>query len=180
MRIRHIHWEALTLSAKSLKYQPLERIAVKKPVHRVPWIARQVVNKNVLDLGAFDETALMKRGTGAWLHDALATTAKLVVGLDDSPSLPEQGVRTSPRSQIFRGDIMDLDKLHISESFDVIIAGEIIEHLVQPLHFLRSLTSNPKFSGTRLILSTPNATSCHNILMAIANRESQHRDHLHI
>ncbi len=42
--------------------------------------------------------------------------------------------------------------------FDVIIAFEIIEHLSDPIAFMKSLARATSPTGTRLILSTPNAT----------------------
>jgi 2-polyprenyl-3-methyl-5-hydroxy-6-metoxy-1,4-benzoquinol methylase len=61
-----------------------------------------------------------------------------------------------------------------------VVAGELIEHLENPLQFLRSFRQVSRLKGKALLLSTPNATAIHNCLIALGNRESTHRDHLRI
>ena len=68
----------------------------------------------------------------------------------------------------------------IDVSPDIVVAGELIEHLENPLAFLRSFRCIPRLKGKSLVLSTPNATAIHNCLIAFANRESTHPDHLSI
>ncbi|MDQ1493114.1 MAG: hypothetical protein QOJ23_5628 [Actinomycetota bacterium] len=135
----------------------------------------------VLDLGAYDETAVeLKQGTGDWLHGAIASVAGRVVGIDSSPLLPEDGVRTGKRSVIVRGDICQLGSVAVDEQPDVIVAGELIEHLPNALAFLGDLTHDPRFRGSLLVLTTPNACSLHNVILGLFGRESTHRDHLAI
>lgn len=40
------------------------------------------------------------------------------------------------------------------------------------------MKSTPQLQGKRLILSTPNATAVHNVLIGLLSRESTHHDHL--
>lgn len=47
---------------------------------------------------------------------------------------------------------------NINKKFDTIIAGEILEHVRNPIHFLMNCNKLLK-SGGKLILTTPNATS---------------------
>ena len=61
---------------------------------------------------------------------------------------------------------------------DIVVAGEIIEHLGNPLGFLRQLAQTRQLSGKTLILSTPNATALPNVLIGLARRKSAHPDHL--
>ena len=160
-----------------LKYEPLERIRIRKPVYRIPFIVDNCYEKNVLDLGCYDETALLKRGTKHWLHEEISNVARYVLGIDNSPKIPPEGISTNKKSRIIRADIFELDKDYLgSYDFDLIIAGELIEHLPNVLDFFVRLKSG--FHGKQLICSTPNATSLSNALLAILNRESAHRDHL--
>jgi SAM-dependent methyltransferase len=57
-------------------------------------------------------------------------------------------------SRFVQGDAENLDRFFPEESFDSIIAGELIEHLENPYAFLRGCKKVLKPSGL-LILSTP-------------------------
>lgn len=168
-------------------YTPLEHLPVPRPCHRLQRLKLLCAGKNVLDLGAMDETAYRsKRGRGDWLHEELAKVAKQVVGIDNSPLVPESGLETAPNASIHRGDIMrlsdsweSLGKLNRFEP-DVVVAGELIEHLPNPLLFLQSISKNPRLRGKLLVITTPNATALHNCIIGLGSRESTHHDHLSI
>ncbi len=135
----------------------------------------------MLDLGAMDETAYAaKRGRGTWLHEEIAEVATQVMGIDSSPLVPPDGLRTGDRSAIHPGNIMQLGAWLNSTDFspDVIVAGELIEHLENPLLFVKSIKAIDRLKGKTLILSTPNATALHNCLIGLLSRESTHHDHL--
>lgn len=165
------------------KYVPLERLKVPRPVHRIPYIVRQCTGLNVLDLGAMDETAFKsKRGKGYWLHEELSASARSVIGIDSSELIPSDGLQTYPNARIIRGGISDLAHcLQCADIVpDIVVAGELIEHLESPVQFLRSIRSQRKLLGKRLIFTTPNATAIHNCLIALLGMESTHHDHLSI
>lgn len=60
--------------------------------------------------------------------------------------------------KIFQGNVFDLPKPFEENSFDAILAGEIIEHLEQPVEFLRLCNKTLKPGGL-LVISTPNPNS---------------------
>jgi 2-polyprenyl-3-methyl-5-hydroxy-6-metoxy-1,4-benzoquinol methylase len=164
-----------------LRYSPLERIVVARPVDRIAYIAHICASRRVLDLGAMDETAwAAKQGRGTWLHEEISRKAVRVDGVDNSALIPTGGLHTAPNASIQRGDINDLKGLvtALEESPDVVVAGELIEHLASPLQFLKNFGAVDQLSGKTLILSTPNATALHNILIGLFRRESTHHDHL--
>ena len=179
---------------QTLGYTPLEPVRVRRPVDRIEYIASQCADRHVLDLGCYDETALVKRDTETWLHGRIARVAASVIGVDSSDGVPKEGVVTGPRSRIVRGDVLalggatvggaagggDLASLGVlgAPPIDVVVAGELIEHLPDALSFLRAVKA--RWPGRRLILSTPNATSFTNVVLGAARRESNHRDHLQI
>lgn len=167
----------------SLAYTPFERLVVPRPVDRIAHVVAACADRVVLDLGAMDETAFAgKRGRGVWLHEEIARRARRVVGIDASPLVPPEGLATADNARIERGDVFDLAAVlaRLDVVPDVVVAGELIEHLSDPLAFLTGLAATPALAGRRLVLSTPNATALHNGLIALAGRESTHRDHLAI
>lgn len=167
--------------ADALRYEPLERLDVPRPVDRIAFVADACRGRKVLDLGALDETAYaQKRGRGTWLHERIAAVAQYVVGVDSSPAVPREGLSTAANARIVRGDIGEIDALLEETGFqpDVVVAGELIEHVPSPLAFLQGLKRSPRLSGRTLILTTPNATAAHNVAVGLLSRESTHRDHL--
>jgi len=154
---------------------------VSAPVDRIGYIAAACRQRRVLDLGAMDETAWQsKRGRGAWLHEEISRTALSVDGVDNSALIPPEGLRTAPNAIIRRGDVGDPERIvaALAATPDVVVAGELIEHLENPLEFFRRIARIERLSGRALILSTPNATALHNVLIGLARRESTHHDHL--
>jgi trans-aconitate methyltransferase len=165
-----------------LAYEPLEPLYVPAPVQRVAFIVERCVRRRVLDLGCYDETALSKRGTGHWLHERIAAVATSLLGVDNSPQLPAEGVSTGPRARIVRADVQDFAAIRTAVErygdVEVIVAGELIEHLPNSLAFLRALRQH--FPNKELVATTPNATALSNGLLALARRENCHIDHLQV
>ena len=167
---------------QKLSYTALEPIRVPRPVDRLECIEQKARGKVVFDLGALDETALeSKKERGSWLHARLCGSAKRVVGIDNSALLPTEGLETASNGKIVHADIYDLSP--VVEKFgrpDIVVVGELIEHLPDTLGWLRSVKQNSALTGVELIFSTPNACSWHNLLIGLTGRESTHPDHLQI
>lgn len=161
----------------TLTYQTLERLAVRRPVDRIDHITELCRGKVVLDIGCLDETALLKRDTRHWLHGRIAAVASRVVGVDASEQVPAQGIVTAGNAVIHRGDGVELDPRILGIApYDVVVAGEFIEHVSDPLRFLGNL--RVALPGRQLVFSTPNAVSFANTAMGLIGREAQHPDHL--
>jgi len=167
---------------KPLRYTALEKVTVPRPVDRLDFFASKVEGKVVFDLGALDETAFdAKMKDGSWLHARLCASARSVVGIDNSPRLPAGGMATVNGGRIIHADIFDLGPVIERHGRpDIIIAGELIEHLPDTSRFLASLNGNPALRGAEFAFSTPNACCWHNAAVGLAGRESMHQDHLQI
>lgn len=167
---------------QNLQYSALERIRVTRPTDRLAYLERCAEGKLVFDLGALDETAYQaKQTTRHWLHARLCRTANSVVGIDNSSLVPDEGLATASNGRIVRENIFDLqpiiDKYGIP---DLIVAGELIEHLPDTSSLLASLKATRALNGVELVVTTPNACCWHNTLVGLASRESMHKDHLQI
>lgn len=162
-----------------LKYTPLEKIKVDRPVNRLKYVSNLCTNKRVLDIGCYDETAVdTKKETNYWLHGSISQKAESVIGIDSS-ELIEGEIKTGSNSTIIRLDLNEIDNNFVKKyPIDIIIAGELIEHIENVQSFIKNLKL--LYPRSKLVLTTPNSTSLTNILLALVNRESNHRDHLHI
>src|SRR5674476_1023876 len=93
--------------------------------------------------------------------DKVATSG---VGGENWSELPLDGIGTGPTSRIIRGDVTALEAVLPPEARpDVIVAGELLEHLPDPTAFFRQIKM--LFEGRQLIASTPNATQLSNCLL---------------
>jgi 2-polyprenyl-3-methyl-5-hydroxy-6-metoxy-1,4-benzoquinol methylase len=62
------------------------------------------------------------------------------------------------------------------EPFDVVVAGEVIEHLDEPGPFLRAMRELAKPDGV-LLVTTPNAYRLLNFIAPLTGSELVHQDH---
>jgi hypothetical protein len=164
---------------QELKYTPTEKINVPSPVTRIKYITDACINKTVLDLGCYDETALIKNNTETYLFAAIDAVAKNHIGIDNSSLLPAEGIVFSPTSRIIKGDIRLIKETNIDPAqIEILIAGELIEHIPNTLDFLQLIKTT--FPNKRIICSTPNTTSLSNMILALFKRESCHIDHFQV
>ena len=162
-----------------IKFRPLEKLKAQKPVDRLSYISKFCKNKRVLDIGCYDETAIKsKKDSGYWLHGLISKMAKKVTGINSSDQITSE-IKTGSRSKIIKKDLYDLDRSFAgANKVDVIVAGELIEHIPDVSKFLQLMKG--LYPGKTLLLTTPNATSLTNVLLAFFDRESSHKDHIQI
>jgi 2-polyprenyl-3-methyl-5-hydroxy-6-metoxy-1,4-benzoquinol methylase len=154
------------------------RIPVRntRVVLRIPEILRICENRKVLHLGCADMPYTLQREEKL-LHKQLmkVTGPHKLWGLD----LSEEGVRilrTMGIDHVVQGDVEKIPKELQQEKFDIILAGEIIEHVANPGLFLSSLISIMN-KTTELVLTTPNAFSFKGFLHSMLQEEKVHQDH---
>ena len=81
-------------------------------------------------------------------------------------------------SKGFNVKIGNCEKIKLNKKFDIIIAGDIIEHLDNPGIFLKNCKSHLK-KGGKIIINTPNAFGINRIIMALLKLGNlkQHPEH---
>ena len=167
---------------QNLSYTALEKLEIPKPVNRIDYLCQAAKNNHILDLGALDETAyLVKKNSEHWVHKRLAQEASFVRGVDISDLIANESLKPFENSTIEYGDVYNLEPI-ISRfgAPDLIVAGELIEHLPNSLKFLQNMKEISALNGTRILLTTPNACCIHNAIIGLFRRESTHQDHLAI
>lgn len=104
---------------------------------------------SILDMGCVQHD-LDRINESTWLHGRLCEAFNDVTGLDYA----EDEVRELNQ----RGyDVVhaDAESFDLPETYDMVVAGELIEHLSNPGRFLQRVRNHLKSSG-RLLLTTPN------------------------
>ncbi|MBK9216014.1 MAG: methyltransferase domain-containing protein [Chloracidobacterium sp.] len=127
-----------------------------KSVQRLDFIRSRCAGKKVLHLGCanypYTQDSIDKK---MLLHFELERIASGLYGFDfDQPGLDILAANGS--KNLYRADLEKLDEVELNTTFDVIVAGEMIEHLYNPGLFLRGIQ---RFMApdSALLLTTINA-----------------------
>ena len=148
-------------------------------VDRIPWLVEQCRGKRVIHVGFADAGFREEQGrAGRWLHGHLAEVASELVGLDaDGPGVAAAVDAGYEAHLVDCTDPTAVAALDLNPA-DVVLAGEVIEHLGAPGPFLRAMATVCLPGGT-LIVTTPNAYGLVNVVANITRRvEVNHPDHV--
>ncbi len=152
--------------------------------HRRAWsigsrsCASALRGRRVVHLGFADaRCAAFQEEHDAWLHATLADVASELVGLD----LDVEGVEAARRAGFDAHAVDCRDPRAVAglglAPADVVIVGELIEHLDDPGSMLEAVKSLVAEGGT-IVITTPNGHGLFNVCAAAAGRELNHPDHV--
>jgi SAM-dependent methyltransferase len=148
------------------------------PVDREGTLVEAARAKRVVHVGFVDEHLLETRiASGTWLHARLGAVAETLVGLD----VAEAGVAWAS-AQGYEAYTVDAQSPEAVRGLglapaDVVIAGEVIEHLDAPGPFFRAMRELVGSDG-RLVVTTPNQANFLAWVVPVAGREAMHPDHM--
>ena len=66
---------------------------------------------------------------------------------------------------------------YLMKSWDLVIIGEVLEHIDNPVHYLRSIREKYKEFAKQLVITVPNAFSLKNMLCSFKGIELINTDH---
>lgn len=121
------------------------------PVDKINFIVSRCRGKRVLDLGCVQHSFKWATNDQNWLHKKISNVASYILGIDylksDIKELKKLG---------FNIICADVTKpLYLKRKYDVIVAGDLIEHLVNFEGFFNNLKNFLSTDGEILIV-TPN------------------------
>ena len=132
--------------------------------HKIKFVVKRCRGKNVLDLGCVQHNP-RNYNSRYWLHKAIKKVAASVVGID----LYEIGVHYL-KERGFDVIVADAQCFNLGRIFDVIVAGDVVEHLDNFDGFFNSCKRH-MFRNSKLLISTPNAWYWRNIVKVIIFRK---------
>jgi SAM-dependent methyltransferase len=122
-----------------------------------------VDGKDVLDVGSINHAFDRRANSKDWVFDLLRRRARSVVGIDIAR-------REVAKARAAGYDIREADAetfVSTDRTFDVVFAGDLIEHLSNPGAFLACAHRNLRPDG-RLLLVTPNTYGLRELFLAVA------------
>lgn len=175
-------WPAFISGKKfsnGVRFKPLAD-AYDKP-GRLDYLEEISRAKRVIHFGFADHVPLIpeKIRQNKWLHKRLQGVAKEVVGLDlDSESVryckEEIGVEGIYAFDVFKdalpGEVA-------SGRWDIVVMGEILEHVDNPVEFLETMHRVFAPVAKQLVVTVPNALCSLNITEALKGNEYINTDH---
>jgi 2-polyprenyl-3-methyl-5-hydroxy-6-metoxy-1,4-benzoquinol methylase len=125
-----------------------------------------VEGKSVLDVGC-----VSGHWRNDWLHGLISSVSREVVGVDlDREAIDKLNARG------FSFVHGNAESLNLGRKFDVVFAGEIIEHLTCFRGFFESMREHLTADG-RLVLTTPNAFGVSNFVYRLWGQARVHPEH---
>jgi SAM-dependent methyltransferase len=144
-------------------------------------IRRTCAGKNVLHVGFADHLPLIERKhrDGTWLHGQLHSIARRCAGIDINSEAVGFVRERLGIDDVYVADVTIAIPDEVkSASWDVILLGEVLEHLDDPGNFLRALRRSLRLeANAKLLVSVPNATSYLSVQSALHNSECVNSDH---
>jgi 2-polyprenyl-3-methyl-5-hydroxy-6-metoxy-1,4-benzoquinol methylase len=125
-----------------------------------------VAGPSILDVGCAS-----RWGRDDWLHGLLAADTSDLVGIDLNAKVVDQ-----IKAAGYEAAVADARQFDLGRRFDVVFAGELIEHLDNVQGFLVSARRHLR-PGGRLVLTTPNAFYVGNFIYRLGGRARVHPQH---
>ena len=137
---------------------------------KIKFITDRCDGKSVLDLGCVQHDARFADNK-FWVHKAVEAKAKDVLGLD----LHQEGVEalSAKGYNMVHGDAQNFD---FGRKFEVIVAGDLIEHLSNFAGFFESCARHMD-SNSSLIICTPNPWHWHKVIKALKGPVPVNEEH---
>lgn len=142
--------DPLNLAGRQKRQAEINAQKGAEDLERIPHLCRLVKGKKILDVGCVQNDARCRQNP-QWLHRHLALAAAEIVGID----ILEEDLKIL-RDEGFRTHFHDLTQSPYpgGKKFEVVVAGEILEHIDNPGALFRNCRES-LVPGGLLVLTTP-------------------------
>lgn len=146
---------------------------------RLECLKTLVKDKRVIHFGCVDHLPLIpvRRAQGNWLHEILSQSASAVVGIDIS----QEGIAYL-KNEGFEAYVSNVVTEEIpapvkAQRWDYLLAGEVVEHIGNPVEFLENIRRKYAPVTERIIVTVPNAWGYTSLRQAMRGVELINTDH---
>jgi hypothetical protein len=151
-----------------------------KIISREASITEMISNQNVIHIGCSDHIPVItqKISNNTWLHKLITDNAKKCIGIDiDRESIDFIKKETEYRN-VFHGDILtdNIEKIN-ERNWDWVVFGEIIEHLDNPVNFLKVFKERYGDKVSKFIITVPSIYNVHQFKNMMNYLEIINSDH---
>jgi hypothetical protein len=162
---------SLTLSIGKSKHSIVSREAV---------ITGMVKGKNVIHIGCSDHIQVIseKIKSNTWLHKLITDNASKCIGIDIDKESIKFIKDTLGYENVFHGDITTdtFDNIK-SEKWDYAVFGELLEHIDNPVSFLKAFKLNYGENVSNFIITVPSIYNTHQFKNMMNYKEIINSDH---
>jgi len=136
----------LTLSEKKIWFKKIKKSSIREKDELIIQFSK---NQKVLDIGCIGQDRSYQ--SEIWLHNKLRKVAREITGVD----IDHDAIDHLKRKGYNVIHVSELENDHAD--YDVIVMADVIEHVNNPVEFIKSYSKYLKKEGI-LLISTPNAT----------------------
>ena len=149
-------------------------------ISRESAITEIIKNKDVIHIGCSDHIQFIeeKIKNNKWLHKLISDNAKSCIGIDIDKESIEFIKNKLGYTNVFHWDILnDVFDNITSKNWDYVVFGEIIEHLDNPVNFLKVLKMKYGKNISKFIITVPNIYNKRQFINMMNYREVINSDH---
>lgn len=147
---------------------------------RISLIRQITKDKSVIHVGCADHIELIekKRKKNTWLHEILMNNASRCAGIDLNP---ESISYMKDKLNIPNVHCIDITRDKVPEilnlKWDYLLLGEVLEHIGDPVSFLRSVRDIYRGVAEKILITVPNGFCYENLINTFKQRELINSDH---
>lgn len=159
-------------------------VDIGKTKHRIisreAAITEMIKNKEVIHIGCSDHIQIInqKIRNNTWLHKLISDNAKSCIGIDIDKESIDFIKKESGYQNVYHGNILTDDFENInSRKWDYAVFGEIIEHLDDPVNFLKAFKKKYGGNVSKFIITVPSIYNKHQFTNMMNYLEIINSDH---
>ncbi len=148
--------------------------------YRIPQIESIIRDKNIIHVGCVDHLPLIeqKRKQGSWLHERIDKICSSCLGVD----INQEGIdymKNNGFNNIYLLNIVEdpVPDAISSRKWDYMLLGELLEHVDNPVEFLKNIKVKYENYVDKLIITVPNAFRLYNYDALKKHQEWINSDH---
>ena len=151
-----------------------------KIISREAVITEMIVNKEVIHIGCSDHIQIIneKIKNNTWLHKLIRDNAKNCIGIDIDKESIDFIKKELGYQNVYHGNIL-IDNFEIinEKKWDYAVFGEIMEHLDNPVNFLKVFKEKYGKNVSKFILTVPSIYNKHQFTNMMNYLEIINSDH---